>query len=875
MTRLTPVDVVGLNGGVQAISAGYGHTCAVNENGGVKCWGDNRFGQLGNGGRAWVPHPTPGDVVGLQSGARAVSAGYHHTCAALESDGAECWGANGGALGDGTGTDRYAPVIVVGLTGRVRAISAGGGHTCAVTQDGWVKCWGWNPFGQLGDGTTTTRLTPVDVLVLVFDCGQVTQIAPAECQALLALFESTRGMLWQNRDGWLESPTPCSWQGVTCACEPQPLADLPPPSAAACAVSGLSLADNNLSGPLPAELGELSSLETLDLSRNHVSGPLPAALGGLHALRELRLDHTSISQLPAELGELAALAYLDVSDAGLVNVPLLPELGRLTALRHLNLSNNGLSGPLPAAWGNLAALQYLNLSNNGLSGPLPAAWGNLAALQYLNLSNNRLSGALPLEWGALAALQELQLRDNQLSGPLPAEWRHLRAAQLIDLTANQLSGALPPAWGELSAIQGLGLGLNALSGRLPAEWGQLHTLQWLGLGSNYLRGVLPAEWGALQALEWLNLAVNQLSGPLPPQWGNLHALRTLYLSENQLRGGLPAEWGELRALRWCFLDHNHLTGPLPPAWGQLTAVYQLNLSYNHLSGRLPAEWGNLASLRWLNLGSNQLSGPLPVELGNLRNALSLRLNNNHFSGPIPPELGNVGPNAASAAVAAIGPSAPAPAGRAALTPLARPAEISRPPYVPERDIDLCCNRLSGPVPREVWRLTRDYVLDFSGNQLSGAIATDALGRWDFYVQYNMFTNDDAPRYGPPNTQTLPPTDLQALTDADSVTLTWTPIRYIEHGGFYEISYATAPDGPFIVHGHTADKTVGSYTVTGLPPGVTYHFRVRTFTPAHSFSRWGEWQWNHEYYQQNDLWSDYVTLTVRLAPVQLWLPLVVQ
>jgi len=160
-TSATPVNVTGLSSGVQAITAGSNHTCALLNGGGVMCWGFNSSGQLGDS--TTTSRGSPVNVIGLSSGVLAVTAGDNHTCAVTNGGGVKCWGSNDyGQLGDSTVAQRTTPVDVAGLGGPVQAITAGGYHSCALTGGG-VQCWGFNGDGELGDGTTTNRMTPVSV----------------------------------------------------------------------------------------------------------------------------------------------------------------------------------------------------------------------------------------------------------------------------------------------------------------------------------------------------------------------------------------------------------------------------------------------------------------------------------------------------------------------------------------------------------------------------------------------------------------------------------------------------------------------------------------------------------------------------------------
>jgi alpha-tubulin suppressor-like RCC1 family protein len=147
-----PTDVTGLTSGVTAISAG-GPVCALAHTGGVKCLdGDPRM---------------PVDIPGLSSGVTAVSTNVGHGCALTSVHGVKCWGLNdNGQLGDGTTSDRSTAVDVYGLGRGAIGITAGGFYSCAVTSAGGAKCWGANDAGALGDGTETRRLRPVAVVGL-------------------------------------------------------------------------------------------------------------------------------------------------------------------------------------------------------------------------------------------------------------------------------------------------------------------------------------------------------------------------------------------------------------------------------------------------------------------------------------------------------------------------------------------------------------------------------------------------------------------------------------------------------------------------------------------------------------------------------------
>lgn len=161
--RTTAVEVQGLPAAATAIALGQDFTCALLDGGLVYCWGEDVDGELGsNGPGTWQANPTPVLIAGVKN-AIAIGAGARHACVVTSAHAVECWGAgNEGQLGDGSTDSSLAPVAVSGLTDAV-AVGGGDGFTCALESTGSVQCWGAGTAGQLGDGLGKTETSPTVV----------------------------------------------------------------------------------------------------------------------------------------------------------------------------------------------------------------------------------------------------------------------------------------------------------------------------------------------------------------------------------------------------------------------------------------------------------------------------------------------------------------------------------------------------------------------------------------------------------------------------------------------------------------------------------------------------------------------------------------
>jgi Leucine-rich repeat (LRR) protein len=429
-----------------------------------------------------------------------------------------------------------------------------------------------------------------------------TGIPDQECAVLYALYDGTGGSQWTDNTNWLTAETVNNWYGVTVDNGH---------------VIEISLIENGLAGPIPPELGTLSSLEGLYFQFNGLTGTIPPELGNLDNLEWLHLQRNSLTG----------------------SIP--PELADMSSLEWLYLNQNDLTGEIPPELGSLSNLIRLNVYNNNLSGSIPPELGNLSNLYYLDLYGNNLTGTIPPELGNLPNIFWLYLHNNELSGTIPPELGTLTSLDTLSLYRNNLTGTIPPELGNLANLESLRLGDNNLTGAIPTELSNLANLEELTLYINSLSGEIPAELGSLPEFYALDLHGNNLTGEIPPELGNLAKLEYLYLQENSLIGEIPPELGDMSSLILLNLDSNDLTGELPPELGNLTNLSILGISYNKLSGEIPAEFGSMESLRNLAMLSNNLTGEIPSELGNLTELETLWLPDNSLTGEIPPELGDL------------------------------------------------------------------------------------------------------------------------------------------------------------------------------------------------------------------------------------------
>ncbi|PPS08874.1 hypothetical protein GOBAR_AA11772 [Gossypium barbadense] len=459
---------------------------------------------------------------------------------------------------------------------------------------------------------------------------------------------------------WSDTPSSdyCVWRGVTC-------------DNVTFNVVALDLRGNRLSGQIPDEIGDCSSLKSLDLSFNELYGDIPFSISKLKQLEFLILKNNQlIGPIPSTLSQIPNLKVLDLAQNRLSGeIPRLiywnevlqylglrgnklvgglsPDVCQLTGLWYFDVRNNSLTGSIPQNIGNCTAFQVLDLSYNQLTGEIPFNIGFLqvATLYELNflhssssmtisLQGNHLSGKIPSVIGLMQALAVLDLSSNKLNGPIPPILGNLTYTEKLYLHGNKLTGSIPPELGNMSKLHYLELNDNQLTGHIPPELGKLTELFDLNVANNNLEGPLPDNLSSCTNLNSLNVHGNKLNGTIPPAFERLESMTYLNLSSNNIKGSIPIELSRIGNLDTLDISNNEINGSIPSSLGDLEHLLKLNLNRNHLAGVIPAEFANLRSVMEIDLSNNHLSGVIPREFMQLQNLFSLRLENNNLSGDV-------------------------------------------------------------------------------------------------------------------------------------------------------------------------------------------------------------------------------------------------
>ncbi|KAF8696376.1 hypothetical protein HU200_037285 [Digitaria exilis] len=474
----------------------------------------------------------------------------------------------------------------------------------------------------------------------------------------------------------------CAWPYVGCD--------------AAGRVANLTLANTNVTGPIPDAIGNLTGLTLLDVSNNNINGSFPTALYRCRSLLYLNLSQNYLAGvLPADIGSGLGenLTTLDLN-GNYFNGTIPASLSGLRNLQFLALNGNRFTGTIPADLGELTNLQYLYVAYNPFdAGQLPGSFKNLTNLVGLYATQCNFVGEFPNFVWSFKNLQMLSLYTNNFSGDLVVDGSFAAySLTLIDISVNNISGVIPEVFGRLDNLTSLIIFTNNFHGDIPASIGQLPSLQVLRIYGNRLTGTLPPELGKHSpGLNRIEADFNELTGPIP---------------EGLCAGG---------QFQWFTAKGNNLNGSIPAGLANCTTLYRLQLDSNNLtgnnqfSGNIPATAG---ALHDFSAGNNQFSGPIPASLGDgMPLLLTLNLSGNYLSEGIP-------------------------------TSIAKLSNMSQ--------MDLSRNQLTGDIPAELGSMPALSLLDLSSNKLSGLSGTIpsgfATGAYDdsFLDNPGLCTTDSAP-----------------------------------------------------------------------------------------------------------------------------------
>ncbi|KDP36457.1 hypothetical protein JCGZ_08587 [Jatropha curcas] len=343
---------------------------------------------------------------------------------------------------------------------------------------------------------------------------------PAEVEALNSIFKQ-----WdiESVPLWNISGEPCSGSAIDESefeapdNNPAIRCDCGYNNGATCHITRLRVYNLNKRGVIPETLLVLKHLIFLKIDRNYFTGPLPAFIGNLTSLKTLSIAQNAFSgTIPKELGNLKELTLFSIGVNDFTGT-LPPELGNLVKLEQMYINSCGLSGEIPSTFANLKRLRIMWAFDNPFTGKIPDFIGNWTQLTTLRLQGNSFEGPIPSTFSKLVSLSSLRVSDlSNVSSTLDFI-KNMKNLTDLNLRNALITGTIPPNIGEFRVLKTLDLSFNNLTGEIPSALFSMSSLEFLFLGNNSLSGALPNEKSGI--LQTIDLSYNHLTGRFP-SWVN-------------------------------------------------------------------------------------------------------------------------------------------------------------------------------------------------------------------------------------------------------------------------------------------------------------------------------------------------------------------
>ncbi|CAM8946952.1 unnamed protein product [Rhodiola kirilowii] len=317
---------------------------------------------------------------------------------------------------------------------------------------------------------------------------QAATLPPAEVNTLRVIAKSLGKVNWNfsvdpcsGLSGWNSDPEN---NNVKCNCTFS--------NKTVCHVTNILLKSQNLPGFLPPELSDLPFIQEIDVTRNYLNGTIPPEWGKTQLVNISLLGNRLSGSIPKEIGNISTLESL-VLEVNQLSGPLPPELGNLSSIKRMLLASNNFTGEIPATFAKLTTLTDFRLGDSLFSGNIPNFIQNWTNLTKLVIQGSGLTGPIPPGISLLTSITDLRITDLNGTEQAFPSLESSTELETIILRSCNIVGELPSYLGSMTNLTLLDLSFNKLSGKIPENFTLPKKLDYVYLTGNSLDGSVP-DW---------------------------------------------------------------------------------------------------------------------------------------------------------------------------------------------------------------------------------------------------------------------------------------------------------------------------------------------------------------------------------------------